>query len=73
MVAGNKMRFHEDQEIYLEMLSSMSTAPLKEEFSLRISIFPSLLPLSEGEVVVDLLTKNSTSSTPVKEELSLSI
>ena len=73
MVAGNKMRFHEDEEIYLEMSSSMRTAPLKDELSLCISIFPCLLSLCEREVLADSLTKNSTSSTPVKEELSLSI
>ena len=44
MVAGNKMSFDEDREIYIEMLSLTSTAPLKEEFPLPISIFPYILP-----------------------------
>ena len=40
MVAGNKMRFHEDQEIYLEMLSSMSTAPSKMSCLCVFQFFP---------------------------------
>ena len=48
MVAGKKMSFHEDGEIYIKMLRLRSTAPLKEEVYLPISIYPYLLPYPQG-------------------------
>merc|ERR1711867_69081 len=53
--------------------SSTSTAPLKEKFSLPISLFPSLLPSPQQEVLVVSLTTSSTSTAPFKEEFSLPI
>ena len=52
---------------------STSTAPLKEKFSLPISLFPSLVPHPQREVLVVSLTTSSTSTAPLKEKFSLPI
>ena len=47
--------------------------PLKEKFSLPISIFHSLLPHPQREVLFVSLTTSSTSTAPLKEKFSLPI
>merc|ERR1711895_277245 len=60
---------NESFSLYLEKF----VTPLKEKFSLSISIFHSLLPHPHQEVLFVSLTTSSTSTPHLKEKFSLHI